>query len=76
VLTRWQKYFDATRPPFSWTPEIVEVQEGGQLALSSGPVLDPDGKRIATYTSIWRREPGGEWRIIFDRGSPDCDCAR
>ena len=76
VLTRWQKYFDAARPPFSWTPEIVEVQEGGQLALSSGPVLDPDGKRIATYTSIWRREPGGEWRIIFDRGSPVCDCAR
>jgi ketosteroid isomerase-like protein len=76
VLTRWQKYFDAARPPFSWAPETVEVQEGGQLALSSGPVLDSDGKRIAIYTSIWRREPGGEWRIIFDRGSPVCDCAR
>jgi ketosteroid isomerase-like protein len=72
VLTRWQQYFDAATPPFSWTPEIVEVQEGGKLALSSGPVLAPDGKRIATYTSIWRREPGGEWRIIFDRGSPAC----
>jgi len=75
VLTRWQKYFDAAQPPFSWAPEIVEVQAGGKLALSSGPVLNPDGKRIATYTSIWRREPGGEWRIIFDRGSPFCDCA-
>ena len=72
VLTRWQKYFDAATPPFSWSPEVVEVQEGGKLALSSGPVLAPDGKRIATYTSIWRREPGGEWRIIFDRGSPAC----
>ena len=75
VLTRWQKYFDAAQPPFSWAPEIVEVQAGGTLALSSGPVLNPDGKRIATYTSIWRREPGGEWRIIFDRGSPFCDCS-
>jgi ketosteroid isomerase-like protein len=72
VLTRWQKYFDAATPPFSWSPEIVEVQAGGKLALSTGPVLGPDGKRIATYTSIWRREPGGEWRIIFDRGSPAC----
>src|ERR1700741_2191339 len=27
VLTRWQKYFDAPTPPFSWAPEIVEVQE-------------------------------------------------
>ncbi|MEJ0085862.1 MAG: hypothetical protein WDO72_09275 [Pseudomonadota bacterium] len=72
MLTRWQKYFDAPTAPFSWTPEIVEVQEGGTLALSSGPVLSPEGKRIATFTSIWRREAGGEWRIVFDRGSPVC----
>ncbi|HET9864700.1 MAG TPA: nuclear transport factor 2 family protein [Steroidobacteraceae bacterium] len=76
VLTRWQRFFDAPRAPFSWAPEIVEVQEGGRLALSTGPVLDPAGQRIATYTSIWRREPSGEWKIIFDRGCPHCaDCA-
>ncbi len=73
VVTSWQKFFDAAQPPFSWKPETVEVQEGGKLALSTGPVLDAAGKRIATFTSIWRREPSGEWKIIFDRGSPDCD---
>jgi ketosteroid isomerase-like protein len=75
VLTRWQKFFDAPQPPFSWRPEIIEVQEGGKLALSTGPVLDPAGKRIGTYTSIWRRESSGQWKIIFDRGCPVCDCA-
>jgi ketosteroid isomerase-like protein len=75
VLTRWQKFFDAPQAPFSWTPEIVEVQQGGKLALSTGPVLDPAGKRIGTYTSIWRRESAGVWKIIFDRGCPVCDCA-
>jgi len=75
VLANWKKFFDAPKPPFSWAPEIVEVQEGGKLALSTGPVFDTSGKRVATYTSIWRREKSGEWRIIFDRGSPDCDCA-
>jgi len=74
VLTRWQKFFDAPQAPFSWTPELVEVQQGGKLALSTGPVLDPAGKRIGTYTSIWRRESTGEWKIIFDRGCPVCDC--
>ena len=74
VLTRWQKYFDAPQPPFSWSPEIVEVQDGGKLALSTGPVLNAAGKRVGTYTSIWRREPSGEWKIIFDRGCPACDC--
>jgi len=75
VLTRWQKYFDGPTAPFSWGPELVEVQQGGKLALSTGPVLDPAGKRVGTYTSIWRREASGEWKIIFDRGCPVCDCA-
>jgi ketosteroid isomerase-like protein len=75
VLANWQKFFDAPTPPFSWAPEIVEVQEGGKLALSTGPVFSPEGKRVATYTSIWRREASGKWLIIFDRGNPDCDCA-
>jgi len=75
VLTRWQKYFDAPQAPFTWSPETVEVQAGGKLALSTGPVINAAGKRIGTYTSIWRHEPTGEWRIIFDRGCPACDCA-
>ncbi|HEV7606300.1 MAG TPA: nuclear transport factor 2 family protein [Steroidobacteraceae bacterium] len=72
VLTRWQKYFDAAQPPFSWAPELVEVQEGGKLALSTGPVTNAAGKRVGTYTSIWRREKSGEWRLIFDRGCLAC----
>src|SRR5262245_23382910 len=77
VVKNWQKFFDAPQPPFSWSPETVEVQDGGKLALSTGPVFNPAGKRVATYTSIWRREPSGEWKIIFDRGCPACEeCAK
>ena len=74
VVSNWQKFFDAPQPPFSWAPELVEVQDGGKLALSTGPVLNPAGKRVGTFTSIWRREPSGDWKIIFDRGCPACDC--
>ena len=74
VLASWRKFFAGPKAPFSWAPEIVEVQAGGTLALSTGPVFDPDGKRVATYTSIWRREASGEWKIIFDRGCPVCNC--
>jgi ketosteroid isomerase-like protein len=76
VLTNWQKFFDAPKAPFSWAPEIVEVQEGGKLALSTGPVTNAEGKRVGTYTSIWRREKSGKWLIIFDRGCPSCDCQK
>jgi ketosteroid isomerase-like protein len=75
VLANWQKFFDAPQAPFTWAPEIVEVQDGGVLALSTGPVMNAAGKRVGTYTSIWRREKTGEWRIVFDRGCPYCDCA-
>jgi ketosteroid isomerase-like protein len=75
VLANWQKFFDAPQAPFSWRPELVEVQSGGKLALSTGPVMNAAGKRVGTFTSIWRRESSGEWRIIFDRGCPVCDCA-
>jgi len=76
VLMNWQKFFDAPKAPFSWAPEIVEVQEGGKLALSTGPVMNGEGKRVGTYTSIWRREKSGKWLIIFDRGCPQCDCQK
>src|SRR5262245_524545 len=74
VVSNWEKFFEGPTAPFSWAPELVEVQEGGKLALSTGPVFDPAGKRVGTYTSVWRREPSGEWKIIFDRGCPACDC--
>lgn len=74
VVSNWQKFFETPKPPFSWSPELVEVQEGGKLALSTGPVFNPAGERVGTYTSIWRRESSGEWKIIFDRGCPACDC--
>ena len=68
VVEAWRKFFLEPQPPFSWKPETVEVLDSGKLALTSGPVHSPDGKRIGTFTSIWRREADGNWRVIFDKG--------
>jgi len=68
VAAEWRAYFEGPRAPFSWAPASVEVLESGDLALSSGPVFDPAGKQIATFTSIWRQEKPGVWRIVFDKG--------
>jgi ketosteroid isomerase-like protein len=75
VLEAWRGFFDGAAAPFSWEPETVEVLASGTLALSSGPVRDPDGKRIGTFNSIWRRESDGRWRVVFDKGCPACVCA-
>jgi hypothetical protein len=52
----------------STEPQRVEVLDSGTLALSSGPVRDPQGKRIGTFNSVWRREPRGAWKVVFDNG--------
>jgi ketosteroid isomerase-like protein len=75
VADTWKAYYEQADAPFSWQPEQVEVLDSGTLALSSGPVFDPDGKQIATFNSIWRLEAPGQWRIVFDKGSAACNCA-
>jgi ketosteroid isomerase-like protein len=72
VASAWKPFYEGPVAPFSWAPETVEVLDSGQLALSSGPVHDPAGKRIASFTSIWRQEAPGVWRIVFDKG---CACS-
>ncbi len=71
VADAWKPFFDG-QAPFSWAPDTVEVLDSGALALSSGPVKDPQGKVIGTFNSIWRRETDGRWRIVFDKGCPVC----
>src|SRR5207245_2134126 len=52
VAERWKAFFDGPQAPFSWAPESVEVLDSGTLALSTGPVRDPTGKRIGTFNSV------------------------
>lgn len=72
VADTWARYYAGPQAPFSWEPERVEVLDSGTLALSSGPVHDPQGRLIGTFNSIWRLEAPGKWRIIFDKGNQAC----
>ncbi len=73
VVQFWKRFFEKPQAPFSWAPEKVEVLASGALALSTGPVYDPSGKLFAQFSSIWRLEAPGVWRIIFDKGNDVCD---
>jgi ketosteroid isomerase-like protein len=72
VGAAWRGLFDGARAPFSWEPDRVEVLASGTLALSMGPVRNADGKLTSRFNSIWRREPDGNWRVIFDKGQCLC----
>jgi len=65
----WAPFFEGPSAPFSWHPDLVEVLETGELALTSGPVRDPSGAVVGRFNSIWRREADGRWLVVFDKGS-------
>jgi ketosteroid isomerase-like protein len=72
----WKRLYADPNAPFSWKPELVDVNGAGTLALSTGPVSTPDGKVVSHYYSTWRRDPDGRWRVVFDNGYDACDCTR
>ena len=74
VAEGWKRFFEGPQAPFAWAPDRVEVIDSGTLAVSTGPVTNPQGQRFGTFTSTWRREPDGKWRIVLDSGCPPCRC--
>jgi ketosteroid isomerase-like protein len=76
VVAAWRRFFRGPNPPFSWRPEVVEALSSGTLALSSGPVHDPEGNLIGKFNSIWRLDSDGRWRVVFDKGCDVCDTTK
>ena len=71
VAAYWKRFYEPPQAPFSWHPDRVQVLDSGTLAFSTGPVLDPAGRPVGRFNSVWRLEAPGTWRIVFDSG---CNC--
>ena len=75
VVQTWSPFFKAAQAPFSWAPDAVAVAADGRTAVSTGLARAPDGKVISRFTSIWRKDADGHWRVIADQGVDACACA-
>lgn len=70
--------FLANRPAppivLEWRPQYVEVAASGELGISTGPSkitskAKPDTPpSYGQFVSIWRRAPGGPWKVEVDLG--------
>ena len=75
VLATWKRYFDGPQAPFSWAPDAVATSADGRTAISTGLARDRVGHVISRFTTLWRKDPDGRWRVIVDQGV-DVDCAK
>lgn len=71
VVRAWSRLYEGVEAPFSWDPDQVEVLDSGDLALSTGLVRNPAGQCAGRFNSIWRLV-GGQWFVVFDKGSDEC----
>lgn len=76
VVTAWSPFFEDAGPSIKWRPQYIEVLEDGNLALSRGPyrmlTQGEDGQvreHWGTFNSVWRRQPDGDWKVVFDAGN-------
>lgn len=72
IVEGWRRFFDGPSAPFSWSPATAQVLDSGTLAMTTGPVRNPKGEQTGRFSSVWRLEPDGRWRVVFDRG---CSCS-
>jgi ketosteroid isomerase-like protein len=52
----------------------VEVLDSGTLGHTEGPVTNAKGEVNVRFSSVWRRESAGSWKIVFDQGYEVCHC--
>ncbi|MGB5659225.1 MAG: nuclear transport factor 2 family protein [Thermoanaerobaculia bacterium] len=79
ILDGWAVFFQEGAPKLSWKPEVVEIQDDGELGMTQGPFtieqVGPDGAVLSQsglFNSVWERQSDGSWKVIFDAGCPPC----
>jgi ketosteroid isomerase-like protein len=61
-----------TEDRLAWEPRYADVSATGDLGYTTGPwtLFDKGGdpRSFGEYVSVWRRKPGGGWKVVIDLG--------
>ena len=72
LLNDWSKLLPTPGTTIHWRPILSGAD--GALGWTAG-VYESTGSggdlRSGRYVTIWRREPDGQWKVVFDIGVPN-----
>ena len=67
----------------SWTPVGADISASGDLGYTYGTFefssKDKDGKTVVEhgkYTSIWKKQKDGSWKVVLDMGNASAEPAK
>jgi len=55
------------RPALVWWPLWAGISRSGDLGFTTGPFA-VGGKRLGHYFTVWKKQPDGGWKWVFDGG--------
>jgi ketosteroid isomerase-like protein len=58
----------AGEPLLEWWPNFAGVARSGEMGFTTGGVA-LGGRRTGHYFTIWKRQPDGAWKWVYDGGS-------
>ncbi len=59
---------DRKGPLLEWWPVWAGIARSGDLGFTTGPYT-VNGKPGAFYFTVWKKQPDGQWKWIFDGGA-------
>ena len=75
-IARSMSFLDNKQNHLSWTPVGADMSSSGDLGYTYGnfqfSAVDKDGKSITEYgkyTSIWKKQADGSWKVVLDMGN-------
>jgi hypothetical protein len=56
-------------PPFSmmWWPARIDISCDGELAVSSGPWIDPGRSKVGMFLTVWQHQADGRWKWVLNQ---------
>jgi len=71
---RYYEEQEARPALLEWEPAFADISRAGRMGYTTGPwqfradSTDADPSVFGHYVSVWRRPPGGEWKVVLDIG--------
>jgi len=75
-IAKTMGFLDQKGNQLTWTPVGADIAASGDLGYTYGNyefrTMDETGKPVVEhghYTSIWKKQPDGSWKIVLDMGN-------